>query len=61
MAEPSQVEQRRTGFAVVIPFYLLYNIFESETMQNLFKRATDLQKQISGYKPASAKPPGFGH
>ena len=59
MAEPSQVEQRRTGFAVVIPFYLLYNIFESEMMQNLFKRAADLQKQISGYKPASAKPPGF--
>ena len=59
MAEPRQVEQRRTGFAVVIPFYLLYHIFESDMMQQLFKKAADLQRQISGYKPASAKPPGF--
>jgi hypothetical protein len=59
MAEPSQVEQRRTGFAVVIPFYVLYHIFESEQMQNMFNKAADLQRKFSGYKPASAKPPGF--
>jgi hypothetical protein len=59
MAEPSKVEQRRTGFAVVIPFYLLYHIFESEQMQSMFKKAADLQRTFSGYKTASAKPPGF--
>lgn len=59
MAEPSRVEERRTGFSVVIPFYLFYHIVESEQMQNLFKKAANLQRAFSGYKPASAKPPGF--
>jgi hypothetical protein len=59
MAEPSKMEQRRTGFAVMIPLYLLYHIFESKEIQELFQKAIDLRRQMSGYKPASASPPGF--
>jgi hypothetical protein len=43
----------------MIPLYLLYHIFESKEIQELFQKAIDLRRQMSGYKPASASPPGF--
>lgn len=57
-SKPSkQTDERRTGFAVVLPIQLIYKLFESDEMQKILKTAVEGARQRSGYRTASAVPP----
>src|ERR1700730_2622006 len=49
-------EERRTGFAVVLPINHIFRIFESEEIMAILKKATEKTKNASGFRAASAVP-----
>ena len=49
-------EERRTGFAVVLPINHIFEIFESDEIMAIIKKATDETKKGSGFRAASAVP-----
>jgi hypothetical protein len=53
--EEESKEERRTGFAVVVPFEVLLDWAESEQMQKLFKQSVEIIRAESGFKPASSQ------
>lgn len=54
--EPGRSEERRTGFAVVLPIHHIFSIFESDEMRKILKEGAELSRKKSGYRPASAVP-----
>jgi hypothetical protein len=55
--EPSnKVDERRTGFGVVLPIQHIYGIFESEEIQKVMAENVGEARKKSGYRPASAIP-----
>ena len=58
--EPSshRTEERRTGFAVVLPIQHIFGVFESEVMKDILRKGRDEGRKKSGYRPASASPLG---
>jgi hypothetical protein len=54
--QSQQREERRTGFAVVLPINHIFRIFESEKMTKILKEAADDLKKKSGFRRASAGP-----
>lgn len=53
---PPKSEERRTGFAVVLPINHIFEIFESEEIGAILKNATTEIKKKSGFRAASAVP-----
>lgn len=49
-------EERRTGFAVVLPINHIFRMFESEEIMTILKGVVDEAKKKSGFRPASAVP-----
>ena len=60
LANPKS-EERRTGFAVVVPINHVFEIFESEQIIAILKDAATRIKNRSGYRPASAGPVVVDH
>ena len=50
-------EERRTGFAVVLPIQLIYEIFESDSIMKIMKEGAEHVRKTSGYRPASVSLP----
>jgi hypothetical protein len=48
------LDERRTGFAVVLPINHIFDMFESEELKKLFGRAASEEMAKSGFRPASA-------
>lgn len=48
------LDERRTGFAVVLPINHVFEIFESEALKKIFGQVADELKANSGFRPASA-------
>jgi hypothetical protein len=48
------LDERRTGFAVVLPINHVFEIFESEQLKKIFGIAAEEVKKTSGFRPASA-------
>jgi hypothetical protein len=53
------LDERRTGFAVVLPIQHVFQIFESDLMKKIFREAADDLKAKSGFRPASADSPAL--
>jgi hypothetical protein len=49
-------EERRTGFAVVLPINHIFRMFESEPMQKIMKDGVEYARKASGYRRASCVP-----
>jgi hypothetical protein len=49
-------EERRTGFAVVLPINHIFHIFESDKIMAILKSVTNEVKKGSGFRAASAVP-----
>jgi hypothetical protein len=49
-------EERRTGFAVVLPINHIFRMFEASEMQKIIKEGADYVRKASGYRRASAGP-----
>jgi hypothetical protein len=54
-------EERRTGFAVVVPINHVFEIFESEEIMAILKRVANATRNRAGYRPASAGPVEVDH
>lgn len=52
----SGVDERRTGFGVVIPIQFVYEIFDGEQMQKILRENVERVRRESGFRPASASP-----
>jgi hypothetical protein len=52
--KPLSLDQRRTGFAVVIPIQHAFRVFESDDYVNRFKKEINERQRESGYRPLSA-------
>jgi hypothetical protein len=50
------LDERNTGFAVVVPFERLLEMAESEAFQNKMADSLRQEQQKTGFRPASAKP-----
>jgi hypothetical protein len=50
-------EERRTGFAVVLPIQNIYEIFESDMIMKIMKEGAEHVRKTSGYRPASVSLP----
>jgi hypothetical protein len=55
--EEMPLDERRTGFAVVLPINHVFHIFESDQLKKIFEQAADEAKAGSGFRPASAASP----
>jgi hypothetical protein len=55
--KPLSLDQRRTGFAVVIPINHTFGVFESEHYVSRFKKEISERRKASGYRPLSASAP----
>jgi len=54
-------EERRTGFAVVVPINHVFEIFESEEIMAILKKGANATRNRTGYRPASAGPVEVNH
>jgi hypothetical protein len=50
------LDERRTGFAVVLPINHVFDIFESDALKKIFGQAADELEAQSGFRLASAVP-----
>ncbi len=53
---PSTVDERRTGFGVVIPIQRVFQVFESEAMKKIISQGVAEAREKSGFRRASARP-----
>lgn len=51
------IDERNTGFAVVLPFSAILSLFESDLFQETTKKMVKEIRRRSGYRPAGIKPP----
>jgi hypothetical protein len=54
---PTQNDERRTGFAVVLPIQRVYELFEGKEMKKVLEASAEGIRRKSGYRRAAAIPP----